>query len=289
LEGRRIAVSSFVYTKELKHSIVLLILFAFLLTGCVSTAAGDTGPKGVLIESKADVGQNEVEDFQASASETVKYYQEVGLFLKQPVTIVLTRNRKSFLAEAALRFGISEIEVNRVGKGVDALSGNGLIVINADGTPTPRQRTFLVAHELTHQYQRQIAGSKAGEIMWMLEGMAEAVGAQVVARQGFMSVEQYKTNWQNGIRIANHKPLLSALYTRRDWSNALSAYGSGLTYKTAGFSNLVLLERYSIQQILKYFTVLGRGGNAADAFFDSFGVSILNFEKSIEMLLRKVS
>ncbi len=113
---------SFVYTKELKHSIVLLILFAFLLTGCVSTAAGDTGPKGVLIESKADVGQNEVADFQASASETVKYYQEVGLFLKQPVTIVLTRNRKSFLAEAALRFGISEIEVNRVGKGVDALS-----------------------------------------------------------------------------------------------------------------------------------------------------------------------
>jgi hypothetical protein len=277
------------YSKGLKQWAILLISFALLLSGCVSAATDNAGAAGIRIEYKADIVQNEVADFQASAHLTTKYYQEMGVQLTQPVLIVLTRNRTAFLAESAVRFGISELEVNRVGKGVDALAGNGVIVINVDGTPSARQRTFLAAHEITHQYQRQIAGAKAGAIMWMLEGMAEAVGAQIVARQGYMSIEQYQTNWQAGIRFARHKPSLRELYTRQDWSKALAVYGSGLTYKTAGFSNLVLLERYGSQQVIKYFAALGKGRAAAEAFEHSFGVSILDFERDVEILLRKAS
>ena len=272
-----------------KYWLVFCLLSIFLLTGCVSASPGYNKTSSILIECMADIVQAEVTDFRHSADETVKYYQEVGLLLNKPVTIVLTRNRKAFLMEAASRFGISEIEVNRVGKGVDALSGNSLIVINVDGTPTPRQRTFLLAHELTHQYQRQLAGAKAGEVKWMLEGMAEAVGAQVVARQGFMSIEQYKTNWQTGISIAANKPSLTALRTNQDWSNALSVYGSGLTYKTAGLSNLILFEQYGIQRGIKYFEELGKGKSSNDAFRNSFEVDMLHFERNMEIYSRKVS
>jgi len=205
------------------------------------------------------------------------------------VTIVLTRNRKAFLSEAATRFGISEFEANRVGKGVDALAGNALIVINADGAPTPRQRTFLLAHELTHQYQRLLAGNRAGEVKWMIEGMAEAVGAQVVARQGFMSLEQYKANWQTGISSAEKKPSLSQLRTSQDWSSALSVYGTGLTYKTAGLGNLILLEKYGVQRLVKYFAELGKGRSAGESFLNSFELDMPYFEKDIEILVRKAS
>lgn len=280
---------AYTYSKGLKQWAILLISFALLLLGCVSAATDNAGTTGIRIEYKADIVQSEVADFQASAHVTTKYYQEMGVQLTQPVLIVLTRNRNAFLAESAVRFGISELEVNRVGKGVDALAGNGVIVINVDGTPTARQRTFLVAHEITHQYQRQIAGAKAGEIMWMLEGMAEAVGAQIVARQGYMSIEQYKTNWQAGISFARKKPSLRELYTRQDWSKALSLYGSGITYKSAGYSNLILLERYGIERVVKYFVDIGKGRGAAEAFEHSFGVNILDFERDVEILLRKVS
>jgi hypothetical protein len=201
----------------------------------------------------------------------------------------LTRNRKAFMTEAMSRFGISEIEANRVGKGVDALAGNSLIIINVDGTPTARQRTFLLAHELTHQYQRQLAGAKAGEVKWMLEGMAEAVGVQVVARQGFMSVENYKANWQTGISMAKSKPSLTDLRTSQEWSSALSAYGSGLTYKTAGLSSLILIEQHGIQSVIKYFEALGKGQSSNEAFRNAFEADMLQFERDMEIYTRKVS
>ena len=260
-----------------------------LLSGCVFASPGDHETNIVKVECAADILQDEAADFRRSVDETVQYYSEAGLLLHKPVTIVLTRNRKAFLTEAASRFGISEFEVNRVGKGVDALSGARFIVINVDGTPTPRQRMFLLAHELTHQYQRQIAGVKAVEVKWMLEGMAEAVGAQVVARSGFMSVEQYKANWQTGICMAKNKPVLTQLRTSQEWSSALSVYGSGLTYKTAGLGNLILLEQYGMQSVIQYFAEIGKGKNSNEAFQNAFDVEILQFERSLELLCRKVS
>ena len=277
------------HSRSITHWIVCLLLSIFLLTGCVSAAPGDNATNSVQIESMSDILQEEVADFRHAAGDTAKYYSEAGLVLNKPVTIVLTRNRKAFLTEAASRFGISEIEVNRVGKGVDALSGNRLIVINVDSTPTSRQRTFLLAHELTHQYQRQIAGAKAVEVKWMLEGMAEAVGAQVVARNGFMTTEQYKVNWQTGICMTRNKPLLAQLRTSNDWSNALSVYGSGLTYKTAGLATLIILEQYGIQRIIGYFGELGKGKSSNEAFQNSFDVDMLQFEREMEMLCRKAS
>ena len=260
-----------------------------LLSGCVFASPLDNETDIVQIECAADILQEEAADFRRSVDETVQYYSEAGLLLHKPVTIVLVRNRKAFLTESASRFGISEFEVNRVGKGVDALSGNRLIVINVDGTPTPRQRMFLLAHELTHQYQRQIAGVKAAEVKWMLEGMAEAVGAQVVARNGFMSVEQYKANWQTGICMAKNKPYLTQLRTSQDWSIALSVYGSGLTYKTAGLGNLILLEQCGMQSVIKYFGEIGKGKSYNEAFQNAFDVEILQFERNMELLCRKAS
>ena len=272
-----------------KYWLVFCILSILLLAGCASASPEDNGANNVQIEFLAGIVQDEAADFRHSADETVKYYQEAGLVLNKPVTIVLTRNRKAFLAESALRFGVSEIEINRVGKGVDALSGNRLIVINVDGTPTTRQRTFLLAHELTHQYQRQLAGVKAVEVKWMLEGMAEAVGAQVVARQRFMSVEQYKVNWQTGISLAKNKPYLTELRTSQGWSKALSAYGTSLTYKTAGLSNLILFEQYGIQKVINYFVELGNGKSSNDAFKNSFDINMLQFERNMEGYTRKAS
>jgi hypothetical protein len=272
-----------------KHWTVFCLLSALLITGCASASPEVMRTSGVQLEQGTDILQEEILDFRNSIDETVAYFHEAGVQLNKPVTIVLTRNRKDFLAEAAKRFGISEIEVNRVGKGVDALSGNSLIVINVDGTPTPRQRTFLLAHELTHQYQRQLAGAKAGEVKWLLEGAAEAVGAQVVARRGYLSIEQYKANWQAGIRMAEKKPALAQLRTSQEWSDSLSAYGSGLTYKTAGLGCLILFEQYGVQRVLQYYKELGTGRNSDEAFRNSFEVDMLQFERRIEMLVRKVS
>lgn len=264
-------------------------LFALLLNGLVSAAPAVDTAQNFQVESGPGITPTETSDVSGAAEETARFFQELGLSQDRPVTIVLTRDRNAFLTETARRFGISDWEARRVTRSVDALAGDGLIVLNADGVPTPRQRTFLIAHELTHQYQRQLAGLKAGEVKWMLEGMAEAVGAYVVARQGFMTVPQYKANWYTGISRTSNKPALEALRTSGDWAEALSIYGAGMTYKTAGLSNLVLFEQHGIQQVICYFALLGKGQNATEAFQNAFEADLQQFEQSVDRWLRKAS
>jgi len=271
------------------YGLLLVCLSVFLLLGCASASPGDKAANRITVEALDGILPAETADVRQAADSTLAYYQEAGLQLQQPVTIVLARDRKTFLAETMSRFRISELEANRVAQGVDALAGNGLIIVNVGGIPTPRQRTFLVAHELTHHVQRQLAGARAGEVKWLLEGMAEAVGAQVSARQGFLSMEQYKANWQNGLRAAAKKPQLAELRSSKGWANSLSAYGSGLTYKTAGLSALVLSEQYGMQSIIQYFTELGQGQSPDAAFHHSFGRELLDFEGTVEQLTRTAS
>ena len=269
--------------------LALCLLTLLLLTGCVSAAPDKTPPLLVSIESGASITPEETADFQQAALATTAYYQEQGLQLKKPVTLVLTRNRQAFLTESVSRFKVSELEVHKAAKAVDALAGDHLIVFNVNGTPTTRQRVFILAHELTHQYQRELAGANAGGVKWMLEGMAEAVGAQLVARAGFFSVPQYKANWQTGITLAPQKPALSELRNSSGWSNSLSTYGGPLTYKTAGLANLVLLERHGTPKILAYFRELSRGATPESAFRQAFGQEMDQFENEIAVLCRKAS
>ena len=270
--------------------LALCLLTLLLLTGCVSAAPDKTPPPPLLsIESGPDITPEETADFQQAARATTAYYQEQGLQLKKPVTLVLTRNRQAFLTESINRFKVSELEVHKAAKAVDALAGDHLIVFNVDGTPTTRQRVFILAHELTHQYQRELAGVNAGGVKWMLEGMAEAVGAQLVARAGFFSVPQYKNNWQTGITMSPQKPFLSELRTSTGWSNSLSTYGGPLTYKTAGLANLILLERYGTPKVIAYFRELGRGATPEAAFRQAFDLDMGQFENEIAVLCRKAS
>ena len=270
--------------------LTLCLLTLLLLTGCVS-AAPDKAPPSLLIsiESGDGITLEETADFQQAARATTAYYQEQGLQLKKPVTLVLTRNRQAFLTESITRFKVSELEVHKAAKAVDALAGDHLIVFNVDGTPTTRQRVFILAHELTHQYQRELAGANADGVKWMLEGMAEAVGAQLVARAGFFSVPQYKANWQTGIAMSPQKPFLNELRTSSGWSNSLTTYGGPLTYKTAGLATLILLERYGTPKFLAYFRELNRGSTPEEAFRKAFDLDMGQFENEIAVLCRKAS
>jgi hypothetical protein len=243
----------------------------------------------ITIERQADVTSEEVAELQQMADETTLFFTDANIRLEKSITIVLTRDRKAYISEVISRFKISEFEAAKVTKGTDAIAGKDLIIVNLSGVPTPRQKTFLIAHEMTHHYQRQLAGDQAGKVKWMLEGMAESVGAQVVARKGYMNLVGYKNNWLGGLKTANNKPRLFELRSRDGWSNAISQYGSGLTYKTAGVAVLLLTERFGQQKVLDYFVELGQGESPETSFQRVFGVKMTDFESELESLLRRAS
>ena len=166
----------------------------------------------------------------------------------------------------------------------------GLIILDVSGTPTTRQRTFLTAHELTHQYQRGLAKNQAGQVKWLLEGMAETVGAQVVDRQGYFRLNQYRDNWQGGLRATPRRPGLEELVTAQGWANSIDRYGSPATYKTAGLAVLLLADQRGLEKVCDYFIRLGKQESPEDAFFHAFGRSLTEYMTEYErQMLRPAS
>ncbi|HEY3425323.1 MAG TPA: hypothetical protein VGL27_11045 [Negativicutes bacterium] len=259
---------------------------AFAANSTVDSSSHET----FTIEQQAGVTDQSVNEIQQAADATKQFFADsMGLALEKPVTLVLTPDRPSYIAEVITRFKISELDAERAAKGTDALAGKDLIIINVSGIPTVRQKTFLIAHELTHKYQYQLAGPQASKVMWLLEGMAESIGAQVVARQGYWKLDQYYNNWQSGLRLTANKPTLGELETRDGWSLSISQYGSPYTYKTAGLAVLVLTERFGQQQVLDYFTRLGRGETPETAFQNAFGTTMSDFANDFTRSIRKAS
>lgn len=258
---------------------IAMLFFVLAATACAfSTNKAPVSEvelrQAVTVEPLAGVTSEKTEDVRQAAEATVEFWREQsGLRLKQLPHIVLAKDRPAYRNEVMDRFNISELEAARKTRGTDALTGKSIIVVNISGVPTPRQRTFLIAHEMTHQYQRQIAGTASGRSMWLMEGMAEAAGAQVVARRGYWRLEQYRENWQSGLSRTPDKPTLAELETVEDWSNALVRYGAAITYKTAGLAVLQLTQRFGQQAVWEYFSGLGRGEPPETAFQHAFGIA----------------
>ncbi len=276
--------------KHLK-SLAFCIIYYFLLTTTLTACALSPNYQDkIQIQKLAEISDQSANEVQQAANATKEFFEKNnGLILEKPVTIVLTPNRKSYITEVIARFHLNDLEAEKVARGTDALSSKNLIIVNMSALPTVRQKTFLIAHELTHHYQRQIAGNRADQIIWLLEGMAESVGAQVVDQQGYLKLDQYEHNWQGGLRMATSKPDLAELETRNSWSLALSKYGSPMTYKTAGLAVLILTQEFGQQKVLEYFRGLERGESPDVSFQNAFGISISTYQNQFMITLRKAS
>jgi len=279
--------------------LVIILLTSSVIPACAfspgktssATQQNEAAPQGAItVEALAGVSAETAKEVQQAAAAAERFFRDqVGVRLASPVHIVLTPNRKTYVKEVMQRFAVSELEAERITKGTNALSGNKLIVADISGISTIRQKTYLMTHELTHEVQRQIAGSEASSVMWMLEGLADTTGAQVVAQQGYLRIDQYRDNWQGGLRSMADKPRLGELTSSRDWSAAMARYGASATYKTAGLAVLTLVERYGQQKVWDYFAEVGRGQAPETAFQRIFGLSMAAFSADFDRSIRKAS
>lgn len=273
--------------------LLFCLLAGGILTACAFSSAGQpaqTEPAAITVESLPEVSSEAAKEIRQAAEASARFLQEeTGIRLERPVRIVLTPDRKTYVAETMKRFRLSEIEAERATRGTHALSGGNLIIADISGIPSARQKTFLLAHELTHKFQRQIAGSQAGKVMWLLEGLADAEGVQAAAKQGYWRVDQYKANWQAGLMTMKSRPGLQELTSGEDWSKAMSAYGSAAVYKTAGLAVLILMDRYGQEKVWNYFAEIGQGKEPEAVFQQVFGLSFAEFTASFEQKIRLAS
>jgi hypothetical protein len=143
-------------------------------------------------------------------------------------------------------------------------------------------RTFVLAHEMGHVLQYDLAGGVRGSAdQWIREGFAEWVAMAVVSRLGGAPFGRLAAGRARAIgRARVPLPPLTTLVTFADWTQAAEAPGSPPVYELATLAVLDLIETHGLAAVLEYFRASARSGGDAN-FERAFGTTRAAFDAQL--------
>ena len=160
------------------------------------------------------------------------------------------------------------------------------LLLNDDTThPRGREWLRLIAHELAHVSQIEMAQGEGRADQWLAEGMAEWVAFTCLERLGLDTVANRRTLATAGIR--NHAALVAArldletLGNPRGFTVRHLKEGSLPTYQLAFLMADYLIERDGFDRAVAYFKAFERRQDRHTNFRDTFGQSLEQFEKEV--------
>jgi hypothetical protein len=151
----------------------------------------------------------------------------------------------------------------------------------------------LVAHELAHVSQIELAQGEGRAEQWLAEGMAEWVAFSVLERLHLDSLQQRRVIARGGIR--SHAALVAArldletLGSPRGFTVRHLREGSLPTYQLAFLMADYLITRDGLPKVTEYFRLFGSRQNRFDNFRRAFGQTLGDFEQEILAHLKSVT
>ena len=231
-----------------------------------------------------------------SHMETVELVQTI---LSRDIGLPLPANVGVFIYDSREKFRQGLIEEAWVSpQGVDELAGfavglarPGRVLLNSRAAKARVEWLRLVAHELTHVAQFQLAGDEGRAEQWLAEGMAEHVAYQVLERVGVgISLAQHRDaaarRARNQAAFARARLDLHTLGTPRGFTLRHQKEGSVETYHLAFLMVDYLIEREGFPQLVAYFDRLNTQPRAT-AFQTAFGQSLEEFEAEVLLHLQQ--
>jgi len=153
-----------------------------------------------------------------------------------------------------------------------------------------REWLRLIAHEMAHVCQIELAQGEGLAEQWLAEGMAEWVAFRVLEHLGLDTMERRRTVSRAGIR--NHAALVAArldletLGSPRGFTVRHRKEGSLPTYQLAFLMADYLIERDGFDRVVEYFRSFSRGQDRHGNFSRAFGQRIEQFEQEILTYLK---
>jgi hypothetical protein len=167
------------------------------------------------------------------------------------------------------------------------------LLLNDDGAqPRGREWLRLIAHELAHVSQIEMAQGEGRAEQWLAEGMAEWVAFTSLERLGLDTVAHRRALATAGIR--NHAALVAArldletLGNPRGFTVRHLKEGSLPTYQLAFLMADYLIERDSFARTVAYFKSFEKRQDRHANFKDTFGQTLEQFEREVLAHLKTV-
>jgi hypothetical protein len=160
------------------------------------------------------------------------------------------------------------------------------LLLNDDaGQAHGREWLRLIAHELAHVSQIEMAGGEGRAEQWLAEGMAEYVAFMALERLSLDSIANRRALATAGIR--NHTALVAArldletLGNPRGFTVRHLKEGSLPTYQLAFLMADYLIARDGFERVVSYFRSFERRQDRHANFRETFGQSLDQFEQEV--------
>jgi hypothetical protein len=140
----------------------------------------------------------------------------------------------------------------------------------------------LVAHELTHVAQYELAGGRRGRSeQWLREGMADWVAARILERLGEADTNEWRVRALHAMAAVETDNLQSldlvVLGHPRGWRARLSAVGTAPTYGLAFLLTDELVRRHGFDSLITYFRAFAGSNDRFGHFQRAFGEPLRDF------------
>jgi hypothetical protein len=209
--------------------------------------------------------------------------RDFGLPVPEQVTVYLYSSRALFergLVDDGL---LAPVRAAELGEFAVAVGQRRQLLLHNEGAP-PSSRYWmkLIAHELTHVAQIELAGREGQAEQWLTEGMAEWVAFAVLERLALDTLADRRAIAHGEIRdypaLYPGRLDLATLGTPRGYTSRLRRDGSQATYQLAFLMSDHLVQRHGFDQLLVYYRGFAAGRSRFENFYTAFGQSLPDFE-----------
>ena len=212
--------------------------------------------------------------------------RDLGLVVPERVTVYVYSGREIF-EQGLIRD--ADIAPARAAELSDFAVGVGkrrqLLLHDEPGMGQGAEWLRLIAHELTHVSQIELAHGEGRAEQWLAEGMAEWVAFTVLERLRLDSVGRRRAVAIAGIRgqaaLQAGRLDLETLGTPRGFTMRHLREGSLPTYQLSFLMTEYLIQRQGFARLVTYFAAAARTRDRRANFGRAFGQSFEQFEAEV--------
>ena len=211
--------------------------------------------------------------------------REFGLPVPDRVSVYVYGSRRAF-EEGLVRDGrLSPARAAALSESALGVARPRRLLFHDVTSERGREWLRLVAHELTHVCQIELAGTDRGPAQWLKEGMAEWIAFSVLERLRLDSVARRRESARGSVRqsvsLAATRPDLEALGSAAGFTARHRSDGAVLTYQLAFLMADHLIERDGFARLVDYFREFTRSADGERIFERLFGQTLGAFEHEV--------
>jgi hypothetical protein len=278
------------------HSVCGCVIRGFGLVIAMTLAGCTTVPREARLTvapGSARPVAAQIDDYQAAVDAIVAVMTQ-DLQMPVPrtsVTLYFYPDREAFargltdrfktnptLAQAVAKSALGRIRQTKEGK--QFLVNDEILA----GLRWP-ERIHVLAHELTHVVQYELAEGKLSGDLWLVEGFADWVAYRVLEVLGLDTMSRRKDLKIAQVRQEREHTPLSQMITAQEWQALNARYGSAIPYAQAFLATDLLIEQWGFSAIMDYFRRVPRATDLAENFQAAFGVDLSAFQQEFTMYL----